>query len=54
MDEVVMTAREVAEFLKVNYQQVYRLADRGILKKHNVGGSVRFFKSEVIQAMRES
>lgn len=54
MDEVVMTPKEVADFLKVEVHQVYRLADRNVLKKHKVGGSVRFFKSEVIQAMRES
>lgn len=54
MDEVVMTAKEVADFLKVEIHQIYRLADRNVLKKHKIGGSVRFFKSEVIQVMKEN
>ncbi len=54
MDNEWLTAREVAEYLKVSLATVYRWTDQGILKKYKAGRTSRYKKSEVDQAMQEN
>jgi len=42
--ERLMTAKEAAEYLKINYMTVYKLAQRGKIPATKVGGNWRFKK----------
>ncbi|GAI14517.1 unnamed protein product [marine sediment metagenome] len=42
-----MTAKEAAEYLKINYMTVYKLAQRGKIPATKVGGNWRF-KKEIL------
>ena len=43
----LMTAKEAAEYLKINYMTVYKLAQRGKIPATKVGGNWRF-KKEIL------
>ncbi len=45
--ENLMTAKEAAEYLKINYMTVYKLAQRGKIPATKVGGNWRF-KKEIL------
>jgi excisionase family DNA binding protein len=53
MPEVILTVREVAEFLKVTERTIYRLAAEGQLPSFKVGGSWRFRRSDLIKWMSD-
>lgn len=46
-DEELLTAKEVARYLKLDVQTVYRLASSGALPRIKIGGSLRFKKSVI-------
>jgi excisionase family DNA binding protein len=43
----VLTARDVAEFLRIPVSTVYDLARRGVLPAHRVGRAWRFLRQEI-------
>jgi excisionase family DNA binding protein len=43
----VLTARDVAEFLRLPVSTVYDLARRGVLPAHRVGRAWRFLQQEI-------
>jgi excisionase family DNA binding protein len=45
----VLTAREVADFLRLPLSTVYDLARRGVLPGHRVGRAWRFVRQEIEQ-----
>lgn len=45
--ENLMTAKEAAEYLKINYMTVYKLAQRGKIPATKIGGNWRF-KKEIL------
>lgn len=48
---VVMTAKEVAELLRVSPKTVYKYKDVDGLPSHKLVGAVRFYQHEVLQWM---
>lgn len=48
-NEMVMTVREVSEFLRVGENTVYRLAHEGKLPGRKVGGKWRFMKGVLLE-----
>ncbi len=46
-DEALLTAKEVARYLRLDVQTVYRLASSGALPRIKIGGSLRFKKSVI-------
>lgn len=46
-----MTVDEVAQYLKVSKQTIYRWTDAGKLKKYKAGRYNRYKKSEIDQVM---
>ena len=49
---VVMTASDVAEFIHLSTDQVYRLVRSGDLPHTRVGGSIRFFREEIVAYLK--
>lgn len=49
---MLLTARETAKALNVSLSAVYRLGQRGVLPRHQIGRAVRFDIAEVRQATR--
>lgn len=45
--ESLLTAKEVAEIMRMTPEQIYRLAGRGILPSKRIGAAVRFAPSEI-------
>lgn len=43
----VLTARDVAELLRIPVSTVYDLARRGVLPAHRVGRACRFLRQEI-------
>jgi excisionase family DNA binding protein len=43
----IMTAREVADFLRMPLSTVYDLARRGLLPAHRIGRAWRFVRQEI-------
>lgn len=54
MNTDVMTVSEVAEYLRVNPQTVYRRAKAGQLPAVRIGRAIRFRKSELDDWMKAS
>ncbi|MBI3615048.1 MAG: helix-turn-helix domain-containing protein [Candidatus Omnitrophica bacterium] len=54
MQKEVMTVSEVAEYLRVNPQTVYRKAKVGELPAVRIGRAIRFRRSELDAWMKES
>ncbi len=52
MSDVFLTASEVAEFLKLNVETVYALAQKGELPGAKIGGQWRFLESDVTDWFR--
>ncbi len=52
MNTDVMTVSEVAEYLRVNPQTVYRRAKAGQLPAVRIGRAIRFRKSELDEWMK--
>lgn len=50
-DSSIMTADEVAEYLKLSKITVYKLAKDGALPGFRIGGSWRFSKSSIEKMM---
>lgn len=49
----VLTAQETADLLKVSLKTVYRLAESGGLPGRKVGRSWRFYRRDLVDAVRE-
>ncbi len=49
MDDIILTIKEVAAYLKVNERTVYRLAASGKIPAFKVGGSWRFRNQTIEQ-----
>ena len=49
-----MTAKEVAEHLKVSLATVYRWTDEGILTKYQAGRVTRYKSDEVDEALKQN
>lgn len=54
MPNDVMTVSEVAEYLRVNPQTVYRKAKAGELPAVRIGRAIRFRRSELEEWLRSS
>ncbi len=54
MPNDVMTVSEVAEYLRVNPQTVYRKAKAGALPAVRIGRAIRFRRSELEEWLRSS
>ena len=48
-----LTARQVADLLQLNHKTVYDLARRGEIPSIKVGGSRRFPRRKLLEALRE-
>lgn len=53
MNEEVLTAEEVAEFLKVKPTTIYQWVAKRTIPFHRVGGTLRFLKSEIIERIKQ-
>ena len=47
----IMTASEVAAFLKIHLKTVYKLMEKRVLPGNRIGRNWRFSRSEVVQLM---
>ncbi len=52
MESEWLTAKEVAQYLKVSLATVYRWTDQGILKKYKAGRTSRYKKAEVEKVLQ--
>lgn len=48
-EEQVMSADEVATFLRLSRAHIYQLKSENKIPFHKVGGALRFLKSEIIE-----
>lgn len=53
-EEEILTVKEVAEFLKVKPNFIYDLKARHAIPYHKAGNCLRFFKSEIIEWVKNS
>lgn len=56
-NDVYMTVKELAEYLKLNIQTIYRLAKKkgdGRLPSMYIGGSIRFSKDAVDERLKNN
>ena len=51
--EHYMTSKEVAEYFQLNIQTIYRLRKKGKLPTVKIGGSVRYKREDIDNAIRE-
>ena len=52
LENQVMTVFEAAQFLKVSSKTVYVLVADGRIPHQRIGGSIRFYRSELIKFLK--
>lgn len=50
--EIIYTPQEAADRLKVNRTTLWRWANKGKVKFRKIGGSVRYFESDLLKALK--